>query len=706
MRETVEKQFVIDNLSCSSCAVKIENGIKSLDYVKNASLNFSTKNLRIETYADESYNTLEQIKNVIKDIEPGVNVFEKSKQNKTKETAETDKKKIIEAAKLITGAIIFLIALLFKFPGYLEFSLYLISYLLTGFEVLIRAFKNIIRGKIFDENFLMAVATAGAFAVKQFPEGAAVMLFYKTGEYLQNIAVNSSRKSIASLMEIRPEYANLKRGREIIKAAPEEVHIGDVILIKPGERVPLDGLVIKGNSVADTSALSGESMPREMTLGSEILSGFVNISGLLTVRVTKEYGNSTVSKIIELVEKSSDRKAPTENFIKKFASIYTPVVVGLAFLLAFIPPLVLQDSSFSIWIYRALILLVISCPCALMISIPLGFFGGIGAASRNGILIKGGNYLEALNYVEIVVFDKTGTLTKGIFTVTSAVPAKSVEVDELLELAAYCESFSEHPVASSIVKAFGKNINRELISEHEEILGFGSKIIITGKRIIAGNSKLMQKYNISYAEADFIGSVVHVAVDKEYKGYIIVSDELKKDSKETIKKLKEKGIKKIFMLTGDNARTGQLIGKELGIDDVYCELLPDQKVEKLEYLEKEKSPKGKIVFVGDGINDAPVLARADIGVAMGGLGSDAAIESADVVIMNDEPLKLVSAINIARSTKRVIWQNILLALGVKIIVIAFGTFGIATMWSAVFADVGVTIIAVLNATRLLKIKNN
>jgi Cd2+/Zn2+-exporting ATPase len=706
MRETIEKQFVIDNLSCSSCAVKIENGIKSLDYVKNASLNFSTKNLRIETYADESYNTLEQIKNVIKDIEPGVNVFEKSKQNKTKETAETDKKKIIEAAKLITGAIIFLIALLFKFPGYLEFSLYLISYLLTGFEVLIRAFKNIIRGKIFDENFLMAVATAGAFAVKQFPEGAAVMLFYKTGEYLQNIAVNSSRKSIASLMEIRPEYANLKRGREIIKAAPEEVHIGDVILIKPGERVPLDGLVIKGNSVADTSALSGESMPREMTPGSEILSGFVNINGLLTVRVTKEYGNSTVSKIIELVEKSSDRKAPTENFIKKFASIYTPVVVGLAFLLAFIPPLVLQDSSFSIWIYRALILLVISCPCALMISIPLGFFGGIGAASRNGILIKGGNYLEALNYVETVVFDKTGTLTKGIFTVTSAVPAKSVEVDELLELAAYCESFSEHPVASSIVKAFGKNINRELISEHEEILGFGSKIIITGKRIIAGNSKLMQKYNISYAEADFIGSVVHVAVDKEYKGYIIVSDELKKDSKETIKKLKEKGIKKIFMLTGDNARTGQLIGKELGIDDVYCELLPDQKVEKLEYLEKEKSPKGKIVFVGDGINDAPVLARADIGVAMGGLGSDAAIESADVVIMNDEPLKLVSAINIARSTKRVIWQNILLALGVKIIVIAFGTFGIATMWSAVFADVGVTIIAVLNATRLLKIKNN
>jgi Cd2+/Zn2+-exporting ATPase len=706
MRETIEKQFVIDNLSCSSCAVKIENGIKSLDYVKNASLNFSTKNLRIETYADESYNTLEQIKNVIKDIEPGVNVFEKSKQNKTKETAETDKKKIIEAAKLITGTIIFLIALLFKFPGYLEFSLYLISYLLTGFEVLIRAFKNIIRGKIFDENFLMAVATAGAFAVKQFPEGAAVMLFYKTGEYLQNIAVNSSRKSIASLMEIRPEYANLKQGREIIKAAPEEVHIGDVILIKPGERVPLDGLVIKGNSVADTSALSGESMPREMTPGSEILSGFVNINGLLTVRVTKEYGNSTVSKIIELVEKSSDRKAPTENFIKKFASIYTPVVVGLAFLLAFIPPLVLQDSSFSIWIYRALILLVISCPCALMISIPLGFFGGIGAASRNGILIKGGNYLEALNYVETVVFDKTGTLTKGIFTVTSAVPAKSVEVDELLELAAYCESFSEHPVASSIVKAFGKNINRELISEHEEILGFGSKIIITGKRIIAGNSKLMQKYNISYAEADFIGSVVHVAVDKEYKGYIIVSDELKKDSKETIKKLKEKGIKKIFMLTGDNARTGQLIGKELGIDDVYCELLPDQKVEKLEYLEKEKSPKGKIVFVGDGINDAPVLARADIGVAMGGLGSDAAIESADVVIMNDEPLKLVSAINIARSTKRVIWQNILLALGVKIIVIAFGTFGIATMWSAVFADVGVTIIAVLNATRLLKIKNN
>jgi len=704
MRETIEKQFVLDNLYCSSCAIKIENEIRSLDYIKNASLNFSTKNLHIETYADESDNVSEQIKKIIKEVEPTVNIFEKSIQNKKTVTAETDKKKIIETLKLAIGAVIFLIALLFKLPGYLKFSLYLISYLLTGFDVLIRAFKNIIRGKIFDENFLMTVATAGAFAIKQFPEGAAVMLFYKTGEYLQNIAVNNSRKSIASLMAIRPEYANLKHGREIIRVAPEEVKIGDTIVIKPGERIPLDGLVIKGSSAVDTSALSGESMPREITSGSEILSGFVNINGLLSVRVTKEYGQSTVSKIIELVEKSGSRKAPTESFIKKFASIYTPVVIGLAFLLAFIPPLILQDSSFSTWIYRALILLVISCPCALMISIPLGFFGGIGAASKNGILIKGGNFLEALNYVETVVFDKTGTLTKGKFMVTAIVPSKGVMADELLELAAFCESFSDHPIASSIVKAFGKNINRELIDEHEEILGFGSKIRMGDKKIIAGNSKLMQKHCIQYPETDFAGSVVYIAVGGDYKGYIIVSDELKEDSKETIKKLREKGIKKIFMLTGDNARAGQLIGEELGIDKVYYELLPDQKVEILEYLEKEKSSKGKIVFVGDGINDAPVLARADIGVAMGGLGSDAAIESADIVIMNDEPSNLIRAINIAGNTKKIIWQNIALALGVKILVLLLGVFGIASMWSAVFADVGVTILAVLNATRMLKIK--
>ena len=704
MRETIEKQFVLDNLYCSSCAIKIENEIRSLDYIKNASLNFSTKNLHIETYADESDNVSEQIKKIIKEVEPTVNIFEKSIQNKKTVTAETDKKKIIETLKLAIGAVIFLIALLFKLPGYLKFSLYLISYLLTGFDVLIRAFKNIIRGKIFDESFLMTVATAGAFAIKQFPEGAAVMLFYKTGEYLQNIAVNNSRKSIASLMAIRPEYANLKHGMEIIRVAPEEVKIGDTIVIKPGERIPLDGLVIKGSSAVDTSALSGESMPREITSGSEILSGFVNINGLLSVRVTKEYGQSTVSKIIELVEKSGSRKAPTESFIKKFASIYTPVVIGLAFLLAFIPPLILQDSSFSTWIYRALILLVISCPCALMISIPLGFFGGIGAASKNGILIKGGNFLEALNYVETVVFDKTGTLTKGKFMVTAIVPSKGVTADELLELAAFCESFSDHPIASSIVKAFGKNINRELIDEHEEILGFGSKIRMGDKKIIAGNSKLMQKHCIQYPETDFAGSVVYIAVGGDYKGYIIVSDELKEDSKETIKKLREKGIKKIFMLTGDNARTGQLIGEELGIDKVYYELLPDQKVEILEYLEKEKSSKGKIVFVGDGINDAPVLARADIGVAMGGLGSDAAIESADIVIMNDEPSNLIRAINIAGNTKKIIWQNIALALGVKILVLLLGVFGIASMWSAVFADVGVTILAVLNATRMLKIK--
>lgn len=705
MGKILEKQFILENLDCSNCAVKIENEVRKLDIVKKASVNFAARKLTIETYEEEFKNAGDKIKDIVKMIEPDVKVYEKNRQKIKTETAGKSKANISKRVGLILGTLIFIIALIFKFSLIVEFCLYLISYLLVGADVVLRAFKNIFRGKMLDESFLMTIATAGAFIIKQFPEGTAVMLFYKIGEYLQELAVNRSRKSIAALMDIRPEYANLKEGSDIRKVLPEDVNAGDIIVIRPGEKVPLDGKVIKGSSLVDVSALTGESMPREINIGSEILSGFVNRNGLLTVRVTKKYNDSTVSKILELVENSGSKKAPTESFITRFASIYTPVVVGLAFALALLPPLILKDALFSTWIYRALVLLVISCPCALMVSIPLGFFGGIGAASKNGILIKGGNYLEALNYVETVVFDKTGTLTKGIFKVTEVVSENNFTADDLLLYAAYCESFSNHPIASSILHAYGKKVGKELISDFEEIPGYGSKIQFNNKTIIAGNSKFMQKHKIRHSKVVTTGSVVYVAVDSLYAGYLIVSDEIKNDSKEAIKQLKYNGVKKIFMLTGDNAQVGKMIGNELGIDEVYSELLPDQKVEVFEYLEKQKSPKSKIIFVGDGINDAPVLARADIGVAMGGLGSDAAIESADVVIMTDEPLKLVSAIKIAKRTKKIIWQNIILALGIKIIVLSLGVLGIASMWEAVVADVGVTILAVLNAIRVLRVKN-
>lgn len=550
----------------------------------------------------------------------------------------------------------------------------------------------------------MSIATIGAFFIGEYPEGVAVMLFYQVGELFQSYAVGKSRKSIASLMDIRPDYANVKKGDELVKVDPDEVQIGDIIVIKAGEKIPLDGKVIEGSSMIDTSALTGESVPREVEVGSDILSGCININGVITAEVTKEFGESTVSKILDLVENASSKKSNSEQFITKFARYYTPVVVIIAVFLAIIPPLVIDGATFSDWIYRALAFLVVSCPCALVISIPLSFFGGIGGASKKGVLVKGSNYLEALAETEIVVFDKTGTLTKGVFNVQEIHP-EGVSKEELLELTAHAESYSNHPISLSLKRAYSKEIDNGRISDVEEISGHGVIATVDGKKVMAGNIKLMKMMDIPYFKGELIGTIVHVAVNNKYIGYIVIADEVKEDSAQAIKELKAANIKQTVMLTGDNKSIGSKVAKELGLDKVYAELLPADKVEKLEELFSQKSKKGKLAFVGDGINDAPVLARADIGIAMGGLGSDAAIEAADVVIMTDEPSKIATAMKISKKTLKISHQNIVFAIGIKIIVLILSAFGIATMWAAIFADVGVTIIAVLNAFRALNVKN-
>jgi len=606
--------------------------------------------------------------------------------------------------RIIIAALVFIVALLINNIEWLQIAMFVISYIIAGGDIVKRAVTNILRGKVFDENFLMSVATIGAFLIGEYPEGIAVMLFYQVGELFQSYAVDKSRRSIADAMDIRPDYANVKRGDEVIKIDPDEVKIGDIIVIKPGERVPLDGKVIEGNSMVDTSALTGESVPREVEVGHEILSGCININGVITAEVTKEYGESTVSKILDLVENASSKKSQSEQFITKFARYYTPIVVILAVFIAIIPPLVIEGATFSDWIYRALAFLVVSCPCALVVSIPLSFFGGIGGASRKGILVKGSNYLEALAETEIIVFDKTGTLTKGVFNVQEVHP-KGVSREELLELTAYAESYSNHPISSSLKQAYGKEIDNGRISDVEEISGHGVIATVDGKKVMAGNIKLMKKKNIAYFDGELIGTVVHVAVDNQYAGYIVIADEVKPDSAQAIMELKAANIKQTVMLTGDNKNVGSKVAKELGLDKVYAELLPADKVEKLEELFLQKSKKGKLAFVGDGINDAPVLARADIGIAMGGLGSDAAIEAADIVIMTDEPSKIATAIKISKKTLKIASQNTVFAIGIKIIVLILSAFGITTMWAAIFADVGVTIIAVLNAFRALNVKN-
>ena len=607
--------------------------------------------------------------------------------------------------RIIIGAAVLATAVLLSLNNeWLQIALFIISYIIVGGDVVKRAVKNIFKGQVFDENFLMSIATIGAFFIGEYPEGVAVMLFYQVGELFQSYAVGKSRKSIASLMDIRPDYANVKKGDELVKVDPDEVQIGDIIVIKAGEKIPLDGKVIEGSSMIDTSALTGESVPREVEVGSDILSGCININGVITAEVTKEFGESTVSKILDLVENASSKKSSSEQFITKFARYYTPVVVIIAVFLAIIPPLVIDGATFSDWIYRALAFLVVSCPCALVVSIPLSFFGGIGGASKKGVLVKGSNYLEALAETEIVVFDKTGTLTKGVFNVQEIHP-EGVSKEELLELTAHAESYSNHPISLSLKRAYSKEIDNGRISDVEEISGHGVIATVDGKKVMAGNIKLMKMMDIPYFKGELIGTVVHVAVNNKYIGYIVISDEVKEDSAQAIKELKAANIKQTVMLTGDNKSIGSKVAKELGLDKVYAELLPADKVEKLEELFSQKSKKGKLAFVGDGINDAPVLARADIGIAMGGLGSDAAIEAADVVIMTDEPSKIAPAMKISKKTLKIAHQNIVFAIGIKIIVLILSAFGIATMWAAIFADVGVTIIAVLNAFRALNVKN-
>lgn len=754
MDKNKQVRLILEGLDCNNCAMKIEHKVSEIEGVNNAVVSFATKSMNYEVVADREEEILEAIKKIVKQVEPDVVVKEKIQTKKSKtdahahnghshvrQSADMDnccsdaccagthnthnhntdhscsdscctgeafensessglKKDII---KFGISLAIFGVATILELPFYIELAMYLISYLLSGGEVLLKALKNITKGDFFDENFLMSIATIGAFAVGEYPEGAAVMLFYQIGEMFQGFAVYRSRKSITDLMDIRPEYANLIENGVERRVSPNEVIIGQILLVKPGEKIPLDGTILDGISAVDTSALTGESLPREVTSGDMVLGGFINKNGLLKIEVIRDFEDSTVSKILDLVENASSKKAPTENFITKFAKKYTPVVTIAALIMAVVPPLIIPGASFSDWIYRALIFLVISCPCALVVSIPLGFFGGIGGASRHGVLVKGSNYLEALNDVDTIVFDKTGTLTKGIFKVTQVNPVSGYDEEELLRLAAFAESYSNHPIALSILKAYKGEIDKSLIQGVTEIPGHGLKINYEGKVIAAGNVKLMEAEKVNFIKTEAIGTVVHVAVDGSYAGNIIISDEVKDDSKEALLGLKNMGIKKLVMLTGDSKAVGEKIGKDLGLDEVYAELLPDEKVSNLERLDKEKSSKGKLAFVGDGINDAPVLARADIGIAMGGLGSDAAIEAADVVLMTDEPSKIISAIKIAKKTHRIVWQNIGFALGVKAIVLLLGAFGVATMWEAVFADVGVALIAVLNAMRAMKI---
>ena len=609
------------------------------------------------------------------------------------------KKRII---RILLAIILYIVAVVGKFGNeWVNNILYILSYIIVGLEVLKESVENIFKGEIFDENFLMSVATIGAFIIGEFPEAVAVMLFYQIGELFQDYAVDKSRKSISNLMDIRPDYANLCIDGKIEKVNPNEVKIGDMMVVKPGEKIPLDGVIIEGETTLDTKALTGETLPREAIQGENVLSGCININRLIKIQVTKEYGESTVSKILNLVENASSRKSKSENFITKFARYYTPIVVGIALILAVVPPLIIKGASFSDWIYRALSFLVVSCPCALVISIPLSFFGGIGGASKIGILIKGSNYLEALSNTEIVVFDKTGTLTQGVFEVQK-VNAIGITEKELLKLAAYSENYSNHPIAKSIKKAYGEEIDEKQIEKIEEIPGLGIMANIEGTEISVGNEKLMQKNQIEFNKCNELGTIIHVAINNKYVGYILIADKIKEDSENTIKELKKYNIKETVMLTGDRTEVGEYVANKLGIDKVYAELLPDGKVEKIEELLKEKTEKGKLAFVGDGINDSPVLALADIGIAMGGLGADSAIEAADIVLMTDEPSKIIDAIKISRKTMKIAKENIAFAIIVKIAVLILVALGISTMWEAVFADVGVTVIVILNALRALK----
>ncbi len=605
--------------------------------------------------------------------------------------------------RILAGAVLYAAAILIPAEGWLKLTLYLIPYAVVGADILWSALRNITRGQIFDENLLMSLASVGAFCIGEYPEAVAVILFYQVGELFQDYAVDRARRSITDLMDIRPDYAVIEKDGVLTRVDPEDIAIGDVIVVKAGERVPLDGVVIDGHAALDTAALTGESVPWEVIAGDDIVSGVINISGLLRIRVTKTFGDSTVMRILELVEDSAAKKAKAESFITRFARFYTPIVVIGALLLAVLPPLFFH-GVWSDWIQRALIFLVISCPCALVISVPLSFFGGIGGASKCGILIKGGNYLEALARTETVVFDKTGTLTKGTFRVTAVHPETLSEL-ELLELAAHAESFSDHPVSRSLKEAYDKDIDHSRVTVAEEIPGHGVRVRLDGVSVTAGNGKLMDLDNIPWEECELPGTVIHIASNGTYMGHIVISDEIREDAAETIAALKQNGIRQTVMLTGDLRAVGERVAGELGLDDVYTGLLPADKVEKVEQLLAQKSPRGQLVFVGDGMNDAPVLSRADIGIAMGGLGTDAALEAADIVLMDDAPSKLIAALKISRKTRQIVLQNIVFALGVKAVVLVLGALGLANMWEAVFADVGVSVIAIINAARALNVRD-
>ncbi|MCD2345299.1 heavy metal translocating P-type ATPase [Clostridium guangxiense] len=699
----LKKQFYLEGLCCANCAAKIENKVNELEEIETVNLDFVTKKLTIQMYKKSDAEVTEnKIIGIVKSIEDEVKVINLNDMSKDDhEEEETSKADIIRFA---VGVVIFIAAYIFKFPKTIDLILYVISYIIVGGDVLIRSIKNIGKGQIFDENFLMVVATIGAFAIKEYPEAVSVMIFYQIGEFLQDAAVEKSRKSISALMDIKPDFANLIEGENVNRVNPEEVAVGNTILVKPGEKVPLDGTVIEGESMLDTSAVTGESVPRKAKINSEVFSGSINKEGLLKIEVTKEFKESTVSKILDLVENASSKKAVTEKFITKFARYYTPAVVCIALFLAIVPPLVLKNAVFSNWIYRALVFLVASCPCAIILSVPLSFFGGIGSASKQGILVKGGNYIEALKNINTVVFDKTGTLTEGKFNVNKIQAYNGFSDEEVLKYAAYAEVFSNHPIAISIRGAYKDDIKKDIISNYKEVSGFGVQAEIFGKTACIGNANFMEQNKVEVSKIDLnevFGTIVHASVDGVYAGYIVISDNIKKDAVQAVKELKAIGVKTV-MLTGDNKKPASIVANKIGIDEVFAELLPQDKVQKIEDMYSKKTD-SRIAFVGDGINDAPVLARADVGISMGSVGSDAAVEASDVVIMNDELHKIYTAIKIAKKTNKVVWQNIIFAIGIKLVVLTLGALGYANIWEAVFADTGVALIAVVNSLRVLRI---
>ncbi|WP_407390637.1 heavy metal translocating P-type ATPase [Carnobacterium jeotgali] len=723
--EKKRHEWILEGIDCANCANKIENGVSKIAGVTNSNANYMTKTLSFDVDKQKEKNMLPIIKLKINKLEPDVTLLSKSDKlpigknglptAENKETSqleephhphehshvESNVKKTI--SRLVISLVLLLVANFVPMNELLSLGLFVVAYLVAGYDVVWRAIKNMFNGQLFDENFLMTIATISAFYIQEYPEAVAVMLFYQVGEIFQGVAVNRSRRSIADLMDIRPDYANLKLADGNTKSvAPDTIRVGDTIVIRPGEKVPLDGKIITGTTSMDTSALTGESVPRSVAVKDSVLSGFINKNGLIEVEVEKLFSESTVTKILDLVENASSRKAPTENFITKFARYYTPAVVIMALILAIIPPLVFPGATFNEWIYRASIFLVISCPCALVVSIPVGFFGGIGSASQKGILVKGSNFLEGLNDIKYVIMDKTGTLTKGKFEITDIQPENGWNKHQLLELAAYAETHSSHPIAESIKEKYEEKIDENRITEYNDISGHGIQVKVDGKEVLAGNAKLMQEFNISFRESKEIGTIIYLAVAKKYAGHILIADAIKEDAAAGIALMKEKGVEHVIMLTGDSKAVGEAVAKKLGIDEFYSELLPQDKVEKMEEIMARKGPKEKVAFVGDGINDTPVLARSDIGIAMGGLGSDAAIEAADIVIMDDKPSKIGTVMQVAKDTRIIVWQNIVLALAVKGFFLILGAFGFATMWEAVFADVGVTVIAILNAMRVLK----